>query len=452
MKNIFQKNKVVNLSLLLLGVVNLTGCGNGSHMPVEMESESLNAKRVTFDQVKPVFEKRCSICHIAMPGKNWTNFENSKAYAKKIIIRVMIKKDMPTLGTPYASQITLQERKLIAQWVKDGAQAENINDKPIPKSEQEDPIANNNPTEEKNENPEDKNENKNDEKERSDLPLYSKIQIRCDECHNPEYGEKDAPYLVRQHKEVILTEMGHFKNNNRSRDNKDLQKAHTHFEGKKISNENIKKLAEYYASQKFELKPNRKSRLSMIGKKKATTCLACHYDPATRKSIGPLYPNLAGQKSTYIERQLKAFKKQNKDPKDPEGRFGIMMPGMAAGIAYGDIKAISKYFSSLKSPSTANTKKAPRRPGPNGKLLFNKNCTACHGSNGKGAIPPVPDMTKKNGRLSKPRKLLIDHALNGFRSKGSYMKMPPKGGNPRLSKKDIVAIIDYMLETFKPKK
>lgn len=88
--------------------------------------------------------------------------------------------------------------------------------------------------------------------------------------------------------------------------------------------------------------------------------------------------------------------------------------------------------------------------GKSGKTLFERTCVACHGANGKGTIPGVPDLTAAGGRLAQPDSVLRMHVLKGFQTPGSAMAMPPKGGNPNLSEADVATLVDYMKSTFKP--
>ena len=85
-----------------------------------------------------------------------------------------------------------------------------------------------------------------------------------------------------------------------------------------------------------------------------------------------------------------------------------------------------------------------------GQELYNANCTACHGADGKGAMPGLPDFTAKNGRLSKSDAELYQNIINGFQTRGSVMPMPPRGGNSALSDADISAVLEYIRGTFAP--
>lgn len=83
-----------------------------------------------------------------------------------------------------------------------------------------------------------------------------------------------------------------------------------------------------------------------------------------------------------------------------------------------------------------------------GKSIYQQNCTACHGADGTGALPGVPDLTIKKGRLAKSDSTLIKNIIQGFQSAGSPMAMPPKGGNTKLTDTDIKEVVGYLRETF----
>jgi len=86
--------------------------------------------------------------------------------------------------------------------------------------------------------------------------------------------------------------------------------------------------------------------------------------------------------------------------------------------------------------------------GLSGKEIYAQTCVACHSTDGKGAFPGVPDLTRKDGLLSKPDSELLNKVMGGFQSPGSPMAMPPKGGNTSLTEGDIQNVIKYLREEF----
>ncbi len=74
------------------------------------------------------------------------------------------------------------------------------------------------------------------------------------------------------------------------------------------------------------------------GQAKSATCIACH----GVNGISPteIYPNLAGQKQSYMVKQMKAFK--NGSRKDPT------MSAMVTALTEQDLQDIAAYYSQMK--------------------------------------------------------------------------------------------------------
>ncbi|MBL4575797.1 MAG: c-type cytochrome [Opitutaceae bacterium] len=83
-----------------------------------------------------------------------------------------------------------------------------------------------------------------------------------------------------------------------------------------------------------------------------------------------------------------------------------------------------------------------------GGKIYQRNCMACHGANGKGVLPGMRDFTDKTGRLTKTDAQLLNNIINGFQSPGSSMPMPPRGGNAQLSNDELAAILSYIRQEF----
>lgn len=83
-----------------------------------------------------------------------------------------------------------------------------------------------------------------------------------------------------------------------------------------------------------------------------------------------------------------------------------------------------------------------------GEEIYNQTCVACHGSNGKGTVPGTPNLNEPDGPLAQPDDVLLRHITKGFKSPGSPMAMPPKGGNPALTDADIRTVLNYLRQRF----
>lgn len=108
----------------------------------------------------------------------------------------------------------------------------------------------------------------------------------------------------------------------------------------------------------------------------------------------------------------------------------------ARGIA---LAALSGIFASL--PSHAGVLQR-------GEVVYNETCIACHGSDGSGSLPGVPDLRGKGGPLSQADTFLIKRMADGFQTPGSPMGMPARGGAPALTDADLNAVLQYMRKEF----
>ena len=79
---------------------------------------------------------------------------------------------------------------------------------------------------------------------------------------------------------------------------------------------------------------------------------------------------------------------------------------------------------------------------PDGELVFNKVCVACHGPGIAGA-PKIGDQETWNPLIVKGMQTRFNHASKG--STGDKGVMPPKGGAPGLSNAEVEAAVRYMV-------
>lgn len=84
-----------------------------------------------------------------------------------------------------------------------------------------------------------------------------------------------------------------------------------------------------------------------------------------------------------------------------------------------------------------------------GEAVYKGTCIACHGDDGAGSLPGVPDLSDGKGALAQKDAVLMKRIIDGFQSPGSPLAMPPRGGDPALTDEDLQAALRYMRESFK---
>ena len=92
--------------------------------PAPVAAPAATAAPVTFAQVKQVLEQRCYLCHgetAQMKGIRLDQIESVRANAQGIYQQTVVTRQMPMNN---ATQITEEERQLIARWYNAGAKAE----------------------------------------------------------------------------------------------------------------------------------------------------------------------------------------------------------------------------------------------------------------------------------------------------------------------------------------
>lgn len=77
-----------------------------------------------------------------------------------------------------------------------------------------------------------------------------------------------------------------------------------------------------------------------------------------------------------------------------------------------------------------------------GQTVYTKSCAACHASGVMGA-PKVGDKDAWSGLNAEGLDELTHNAINGVG------KMPPKGGNMKLTDEEVKAAVAYMMEESK---
>jgi cytochrome c553 len=176
---------------------------------------------------------------------------------------------------------------------------------------------------------------------------------------------------------------------------------------------------------------------------KAAVCAACHGPDGN--SINPIWPNLAGQHATYLQRQLEAYKSGQ--------RANPIMAGNAAALTAEDITQVAAYFSQLPA------KAAQADPAllDQGKSLYRAGkmeggmpaCAACHGPDGSGNAPAA--FPRLAGQHAPYTALQLRAYRDGTRAGTAQAKIMTdiaKG----LTDQDIEAVASYVqgLQTLQP--
>ncbi len=82
-----------------------------------------------------------------------------------------------------------------------------------------------------------------------------------------------------------------------------------------------------------------------------------------------------------------------------------------------------------------------------GESIYRANCASCHDTGEVGA-PRIGDRKAWKARIAEGRRMQVRMAIRGIR------KMPPRGGNPDLSDREVEAAVVYLLNQsgarFKP--
>lgn len=123
--------------------------------------------------------------------------------------------------------------------------------------------------------------------------------------------------------------------------------------------------------------------------------------------------------------------------------------GQLSGQEARNILAFLQIANSPTLPAAEVASEAPPASnGTDGEAVYRRNCQACHGANGRGALPGVPNFTHPRGPLVKSDVELMRSIRAGLQSPGAAMAMPAKGGNPSLNEKELQAVLKFIREKF----
>ncbi|RKT62435.1 cbb3-type cytochrome c oxidase subunit III [Azonexus fungiphilus] len=183
-------------------------------------------------------------------------------------------------------------------------------------------------------------------------PAKGKIvaETICVACHGADGNSMTSanPHLAGQIEQYIYKQLTNFK----SVDGKPAARDNAIMAGMvaALSDEDMKNVAAWFASQKLKPEAAKNEASIALGKKLwrqgdfkkgIPACAGCH-GPAGA-GMPAQYPRLAGQFAEYTEAQLKAFRAEERG-NDPEK----MMRMIAAKLSDAEIKAVADYAAGLR--------------------------------------------------------------------------------------------------------
>ncbi len=193
------------------------------------------------------------------------------------------------------------------------------------------------------------------------------------------------------------------------------------------------------------------------GKEINGVCAACHGENGEGGKRGE-YPRIAGQRAAYLKDQLKSFRERR--------RINIPMYPYTQEreLSDADIEVVSEYLAAIELPTkwpvfkdtddaltrlTATEKVMiiPRAEGDvdNGKAIYQKECAACHGKDGRGRGKFPMLIGQYTNYLMKQ----VEAYVKGERP---HDEEGPVGILNKLKNKDIQDILAYLTSIQNPEK
>lgn len=329
-----QEKQIILVGFAALALVSMVmGCDNGgAHrdvVPNVVVAKPIgNGDCVPFDVVsKAIFEPKCKSCHKdGTERKNLLDHGVASQFTSMILDKVTNKP--PKMGgnaMPLGGSLSPDEIALLKSWIDGGAQKVCASEPvKVPSSTPPSSPANtpaNTPA-----------------NIPVNVPAPTTIADTCIGCHGANGGgvSEDFPNLAGLSVAYLEKQLRDF----RSGDRVDAMMGGF---AQGLKDDEITKLAEYFS----KMPPVEPSAVT-TGNAPAdvAVCTSCHGSGGMANATAmPGVPNLAGQKATYIVKQLKSFKTQN--------RKDATMSAFVGSLSDAQIEVIAKYFSGLKPSATA---------------------------------------------------------------------------------------------------
>jgi len=75
--------------------------------------------------------------------------------------------------------------------------------------------------------------------------------------------------------------------------------------------------------------------------------------------------------------------------------------------------------------------------------IYFRSCVVCHGDDGSGTMPGVPDLTDSEALFRDGDQAIVARLKTGIQRSGG-IAMPPRGGDPDLTEKQLHSLLQYV--------
>lgn len=80
--------------------------------------------------------------------------------------------------------------------------------------------------------------------------------------------------------------------------------------------------------------------------------------------------------------------------------------------------------------------------------IYDEVCMVCHGDDGSGNMPGVPDLSENMRFLTEDNLVVLERIKVGIQSP-SGLSMPERGGNPQLTDEQLLDVLIYLKKLLK---
>ena len=119
--------------------------------------------------------------------------------------------------------------------------------------------------------------------------------------------------------------------------------------------------------------------------------------------------------------------------------------GLNGSFVFGFYILLLAFLVSYGLPASAASDTDPVETG---EAIYQRSCVACHGPDGVGTMPGIPDLTRENGALSKSDDLLIKSLINGVETEGAPLTMPAMKDEESFKEQEAKRVLEYIRREF----